>query len=179
MGEIKKPTAFLLTGIAILGRLLPHPPNFTPLTGASLFGASKLGKLWGYALPLAALMVTDTLLGFHATMPYVYGSFIVIIALGQLTLQQKPSFGRVATVSAISSVIFFAITNFGVWQAGGLYPHTASGLIDSYVMALPFFRNTLLGDLVFSTGFFALYQWAEERTIIHVVDQKVISWLDK
>ncbi len=176
MGE-KKPTAILLTILAVLGRFLPHPPNFTPLTGATLFGGGKLSRPLNYLLPIGVLAMTDIFLGFHRTMPYVYGSFLVIAVLGKWGLRKNPSVARVAGFSLVSSVLFYVVTNFGVWQAGGLYPHTAAGLVDSYVMGLPFFRNTVLGDLIFSTGFFAAYQWAENRVIVQQFDKKLVKWV--
>lgn len=177
MGESPKPTAFLLTILAVLGRLLPHPPNFTPLTGATLFGGSKLSRPLNYLLPIGILFLTDIFLGWHKTMPYVYGSFLAIAMIGEWALKNRPSLARVAGFSALSSVLFFVVTNFGVWQAGGLYPHTLAGLGQCYVMAVPFFRNTLLGDLVFSTGFFAMYQFAENRGMLGRVDKKLTNWL--
>lgn len=177
MNERLKPTAGLLTGLAILGRLLPHPPNFTPLTGATLFGGAKLSRPWNYLLPLGVLLLTDIFLGLHKTMPYVYGSFLLIAVLGEWTLKKNPNLLKVAGVSLLSSALFFIITNFGVWQAGGLYPHTLAGLVQSYAMGLPFWRNTLLGDLMFSTGFFALYQWAENRGVAARFDKKLGLWL--
>ncbi|HSX42090.1 MAG TPA: DUF6580 family putative transport protein [Candidatus Saccharimonadales bacterium] len=177
MGETPKPTAFLLTILAIFGRLLPHPPNFTPLTGATLFGGSKLSRPLNYLLPLGVLFLTDFFLGWHKTMPYVYGSFLLIAVMGEWGLKKSSSLGRVALFSLASSVLFFVITNFGVWQVGGLYPHTLIGLSQSYIIALPFFRNTILGDLVFSMGFFVLYQWAENRVVVARFDKKILNWL--
>ncbi len=177
MGELKKPTAGLLTILAILGRLLPHPPNFTPLTGATLFGGRNLSRPLNYLLPLTTLLITDIFLGSHRTMPYVYVSFTLIAFLSERVLRNNAALWRVAVVSLISSILFYLITNFGVWQVGGLYPHTAAGLATSYVMALPFLRNTFLGDMTFSIGFFGLYQLAINQGLVGIVDKKLLSWL--
>lgn len=175
MDQAQKPTAGLLTILAVLGRLLPHPPNFTPLTGATLFGGAKLAKPWNYLLPIAVLFLTDIFLGFHKTMPYVYVSFLAIAVFGQLFLKKKASLWRVAGLSLASSLLFFLVTNFGVWQVGGLYPHTGAGLMESYLMGLPFLRNTVAGDVVFSVGFFALYQWAEGAEWVRKIDRQIIN----
>lgn len=179
MIELKKPTAGLLTVLAIIGRLLPHLPNFTPLGGATLFGGAKLNRPWNYLLPLCVLLATDWWLGFHQTMPYVYGSFLLIVWLGECLVGSTRSLGRIAGVSALGSIFFFLITNFGVWQTGQLYPHTFAGLISAYTMGLPFLRGTLLGDVLFATGFFAVYQWAENRGVAEKVDKRVIGWLGR
>lgn len=172
----QRPTAAILATLAILGRLLPHPPNFTPLGGAALFGGAKLGRPWNYILPLVVLLLTDRWLGFHNTMPYVYVGFIAMVWLGERA-SQNATVLKVGALSLTGSLLFFLLTNMGVWAVSGMYPPTLSGLVNCYVMAIPFFGATLLGDLVYSFGFFGLYALAEKQLFIQKVDNKLLGWL--
>jgi hypothetical protein len=146
----------LIILVAVLMRLLPHLPNFTPLAAMALFGGVYLNKKYAFAIPLAAMFISDIFLGFHSAMPYVYGSFILTGAIG-LWLKNHKSAKNIVCASLISSILFFLITNFGVW-ATGWYPRTLSGLMQSYTMGLPFFRNTVLGDLCYTGVFFGAYE---------------------
>jgi uncharacterized membrane protein len=145
--------------VAVLMRLLPHLPNFTPIAAMALFGGVYLNKKYALIIPLLAMFISDIFLGFHQTMPYVYGSFILAGVIG-LWLKTHKSAKNVICASLISSIIFFLITNFGVW-ATGWYPRTLSGLMQSYMMGLPFFRNTVLGDLCYTGVFFGCYELAQ------------------
>ena len=133
--------AFML--IAVLFRLLPHLPNFTPITAIALFGGLYFSnKTMAYLVPLVIMALSDLFLGFHSISFVVYAAFIVVSFIGTQT--KKTS---VFTI-LLSSISFFIITNFGVWLIG--YPKTWSGLVECYTLALPFFRNSLLGDLFYS-----------------------------
>ncbi|OGK16643.1 hypothetical protein A2774_03255 [Candidatus Roizmanbacteria bacterium RIFCSPHIGHO2_01_FULL_39_12c] len=140
----------LLVISAVAARILPHPPNFTPIAGIALFSGSYLAGISAFLLPLSIMFVSDLYLGYHSTMLYVYGSFLLITLLGKYILAKKNNFSRLFIVVFISSLIFFLITNFGVWLSGGLYPRNLLGLEQSYIMAIPFFKNTLLGDLFYT-----------------------------
>ena len=146
----------LIIFVAVLMRLLPHLPNFTPIAAMALFGGVYLSKKYTFIIPLAAMFMSDIFLGFHATMPYVYGSFILAGVIG-LWLKNHKSTKNIICSSLISSILFFLITNFGVW-VGGWYPRTFSGLMESYVMGIPFFKNTVIGDLVYTGVFFSAYE---------------------
>ena len=155
---------FLISGlilIAAIVRLLPHPPNFAPITAIALFGGAYISdKRLAFALPLFALFLGDLILGFHSTMIFVYLSFALIVGLGFL-LREKRGVGRIALASLSGSVLFFVITNFGMLATGTLYPMTLGGLGSCYVAAIPFFQNAVAGDLVYTGvifGYFALVQ---------------------
>lgn len=148
----------LIIATAVLTRILPHPPNFAPITGIALFSGSYLSGFTSFLLPLSIMLISDLFIGFHSTMIYVYGSFIVIILLGKY-LRKNKSFIRLTGASFLSSVIFYLITNFGVWLNGGIYPKTLKGLEQSYVMAIPFFKNTLLGDFFYTLFIFYGFQF--------------------
>jgi hypothetical protein len=145
--------------VAALSRLLPHPDNFTPITAMALAGGVYLEKRFALIVPLAALVISDLFIGFHNTILFVYGSFIFIGLMG-LWLKTHKTFFPVLGTALLSAIIFFVITNFGVWLTGGgwFYPKTWQGLVECYVMAIPFFRNTLAGDLVFTGVLFGLFE---------------------
>lgn len=176
---LRKPTAVILIVLSIIGRLIPHPANVTPLGGTALFGGAKLERPWNYIAPLFVLYVTDLLIGFHGTIGYVYGAFLLTVFLGERFLSKNPHLLKVGLAGVGGALIFFLVSNFGVWIEGMLYPRTFHGLIECYTMALPFLRNSLLGDVLFSVGFFAVYQWAERADYVHAFDKRVIHWLGK
>jgi len=148
--------AALLILFAAFSRLIPHPANFTPIAAIALFSGVYLEKKYFYIIPIAAMLLSDLIIGFHSTMIWVYGSFAVIALIGLwLKSHKKPLF--VLSTTLVSSVIFFIVTNFGVW-ASGYYGYTFPGLIESYVMAIPFFRNTVAGDLFYVAAMFGIYE---------------------
>lgn len=144
---------------AVVLRLVPHIPNFAPISGMALFGGVYLNKKYALVVPLIAMFLSDIFLGFHNVMVFVYGSFVITGLIG-LWLRKHKNFTNIAAATCFSSLLFFLITNFGVWLGGRLYPTTLSGLIESYTMAIPFFRNTILGDLFYVTLFFGSYELA-------------------
>lgn len=149
--------------LASLSRIIPHPPNFTPLTGVALFGGQKLNSKWlAFFIPLTSLFITDLILGFHATMPYVYGAFILTILLG-LNLKSNFSPFKLLGFTLTSSTLFFLITNFGVWMSGGLYPKSIDGLFLCYAAALPFFQWSILGDLLYTAVIFSAYSFVIKK----------------
>jgi len=159
---LTRPLALLVfISAAAASRLLPHPPNFTPIAAIALFGgASFYDRRVAFLVPLAAMLLSDLVIGFHRLMPLVYGSFALTVLLG-FWLRRRRTPQTVLGVALASSAVFFAITNFGVWAMGSLYPHTLEGLIAAYVAAIPFFRNTVLGDLCYASvlfGGFALLE---------------------
>lgn len=137
-------------------RLLPHPANFVPIGALALFGGSYLPKKYALTIPFAVMFASDMFLGIHSTMPYVYGSFILISLVG-ISLKNRVNFTNVLLASLSASVFFYLITNLGVFLSTNLYPKTATGLLECFMMAIPFFRNTLLGDLFYNGMFFGSF----------------------
>ena len=129
--------------LAVLTRLIPHPPNFAPITGIALFSAINFNNtFFKFLVPLISLVIFDLIIGFSLINIFVYLSFIVIVLVGN-------HFREIKLKSIlISSVVFFIISNFGVWLIG--YPKTVSGFVMCYTAAIPFFINTILGDLFYS-----------------------------
>ncbi|MFO7526540.1 MAG: DUF6580 family putative transport protein [Ignavibacteriaceae bacterium] len=160
------PRFLLLTGmilIAAIVRLLPHPPNFAPIAAMALFGGAYFNrKVFAFAIPLAALFLTDLFLGFHNTMWAVYLSFVVIVGLGMVILKKK-SVVKIILASVSASVLFFILTNFAFWATDTLYPTTLTGLAACYTAAIPFFHNTVIGDLFFTGAMFGLFELAKVK----------------
>jgi len=157
----------LLTAIlaAAALRLVPHPPNFTPIGAMALFSGAYLGRRGAVALvaPLGALFLSDLVLGFYRGMPTVYFSVALIVIIGWMALRRVSPL-RVGGAAIASSVLFFVLTNFGMWLSSGFYPRTLAGLEACYIAAIPFFQNTVAGDLFYAAvlfGGFALL----ERTV--------------
>jgi hypothetical protein len=147
--------------IAAALRLVPHPPNFSPIGAMALFGGAYLGRrTLAFLAPLGAMLLSDAVIGFHSGMPFVYGSVALIVLVGW-ALAKRPTVLRVAGAALIGSVLFFIVTNLGTWIVSGMYPHTLAGLTACFVAAIPFFQNTAAGDLFFSAllfGGFALIE---------------------
>ena len=151
--------AFFLVFLGVASRLVVHTPQFTAILAVAMFGGMYLGQRQALIVPVALMIITDIVLGFHDTMFFTWGSMLIVSAVG-LWLKERKSFGTVLAGSIVSSGIFFVVTNFGVWAVGGLYPGTAEGLWQCYVAAIPFFRQTLLGDLVYVAALFSLFAFA-------------------
>jgi hypothetical protein len=142
--------------LGVLSRLVPHPPNVTPLTAIALFGGTYLSKRWGLLLPLMTVILSDVVLGGDWTLVFNWTAF-ALVGLIAWWLRRHPTPGRVAASAVAGSVLFFLVTNIGVWVGGLLYPRTMGGLRDCFVAAIPFFRNTLLGDVVYTAVLFGAY----------------------
>jgi len=142
---------------AVLIRFLPHPANVVPVAAMALFGGSYLNKKYAIILPMAVMLISDCFLGFHKTMPFVYGSFLVASLIG-IYLKNKVTTRTVIGASLLSSIVFYLVTNFGVWLTSGMYEMTLLGLTKCYVLAIPFFRNTLIGDLFYTVMMFGGYE---------------------
>jgi hypothetical protein len=159
---------------AALSRLLPHPDNFTPIAAMALAGGVYLEKRFALIVPIVALVISDFFIGFHNTILFVYGSFVLIGFMGLWLKSHKKLFPVLGT-ALVSSILFFVITNFGVWLTGSgwFYPKTLQGLFECYIMAIPFFRNTLAGDLVFTGVLFGLFELS--LRFLHVSEKKAIQ----
>lgn len=143
--------------LAVIARVVPHSPNFAPIGGLALFSGANFKNKFSFLIPILAMLISDFFLGFHKTIPYVYLSFTIIFLIGRNVKFKK--WQSLLSASLISSVVFFVITNFGVWANFDMYPKTINGLFQCYVMAVPFFRNTLLSDLFYSFSFFYGYRF--------------------
>jgi hypothetical protein len=162
--------------LAAMSRLLPHPPNFAPIGGMALFGAAYYAqRRWAFIIPLVAMWTSDVVLNnvvygqyfdgfvwFYSGALFTYGAFALIVCLGLWALKKV----RIPALSGSAmgaSVLFFLVSNFGVWWSSGMYPHTAGGLWACYVAGLPFFKYTLAGDMVYAALLFGIFEWSARR----------------
>jgi hypothetical protein len=160
--------------LAALSRLLPHPPNFSPVEAMALFGgayfASRRAALW---VPLVAMLLSDLALGLVNGGLYadyfMSAGFLLVylcIALSALLgfgLRGRVTAARVGVYSLLGSVLFFVVTNFGAWLGSPMYPQSAEGLLAAYVAGIPFFQNTLLGTLCYSALLFGSFALLRRR----------------
>jgi len=154
---MKQKYTLLIITLIVVGftlRLLPHPANFAPIMALALFSGLYLPKRLNIIIPVVAMLLSDIFLGFYSLpiMFSVYASFILATMLGAW-LKKHKNLGNVILTTFAGSTLFFLATNFSVWAFGTMYTHNLPGLMQSYYMALPFFRNSLLGDL-FYVGIF-------------------------
>jgi len=158
--ELSVALVFILIGVSL--RLLPHPPNFAPIAAIALFGGVYLSKKISLVIPILALLISDIFLGFYqySLIIFVYGSFLLCVLLG-FWLKKHKKWHIVLGASLSCSFIFFFLTNFSVWAFTSWYPKTFSGIIQCYLMALPFLKNTAIGDLFYVSLFFAAYEIVE------------------
>lgn len=149
-------TVLTLVLVAGLSRLIPHPWNFTAIGAMALFSGTRMpNKALAFLAPLLTLIWTDAILGFHVTAVYVYAAVALITIIGFLT-EDKTS--RIVAGSFAGSLLFFTITNLGVWFSQSMYPKTVQGLIECFTMAIPFLGNQVLGDLFYAGVLFGAYK---------------------
>jgi hypothetical protein len=178
--ELRTGIIIAIIGLAALSRLVPHPLNFTPIAGIGLFGAAYFSRKWmAFLIPFAAMWVSDLVINnimypimypqyyqgfafFTEGWYWMYGSFALIILMGFLTLKKVKPMTLFAS-SLMASVVFFLLTNFGTWLTGTLYAKTAAGLMACYTAAIPFFWNTLAGDLFYVSVMFGAFAWVQNR----------------
>jgi hypothetical protein len=182
-------TKVLIAGIfiAALGRVVPHPPNFAPMTALALFGGAYLSRRWvAFLVPLVAMLLGDCCIelaaryahlygaaswlaggrGFYASMWTTYLAFVLVVAIG-CWLGSCGGVIRITLATFASSLTYFIVTNFAVWGLENIYPHNLGGLVACYVAALPFFGNTVASDVIFVSilfGGLALLEAAKERS---------------
>lgn len=177
--SMKRTTFYIITAFilfAVLSRLLPHAYNFTPLGAIALFGMAYFkDKKWALIIPLAALWASDLILNnyryaefyegfawFSGGALFIYGAFAMIAVLGYYLLK-RITIGRVLGGALSASIIFFVISNFGVWIGSPMYPLTLEGLIACYTAAIPFFHYTIAGDLIYCGVLFGGFELIMSR----------------
>ena len=141
--------------LAVATRLIPHPPNFAPITGIALFSAARFSnKFVAILIPFISLFLSDLFLGLSLINVFVYTGFGLILAVGFLI--------KKASISTVlfSSVLFFIVSNLGVWFL--YYPLTLEGLTSCFTLAIPFFTNTLLGDIVYTGILFLTFSTVKQ-----------------
>lgn len=161
----------LIVLIAALSRLIPHPPNFAPIGAMALFGTAYFSrKYFAFIIPVVAMWLSDLVLNnvvygqyfdhfvwFYQGCFWTYGAFILIGIVG-IVMLKRISIKNLLFTAVLASIIFFLLSNFGVWVSGIMYPKDLSGLITCYAAGLPFFKNTLIGDLIYSGVLFGSFE---------------------
>ena len=146
---IKNFIAFIsCVGIVLLFRIIPHPPNFTPVIVLSLYLPFIFG-IWSIPFCILGFAITDYFIGFHSLMFWTWGA---LAFTGYTSKFCNKIFSRIV-LSFIGAITFFVISNFGVWISGTLYEISVQGLLNCYIMAIPFFTNTLLSTIFFAVIF--------------------------
>ena len=167
-------TIYLVTGIILIGlisRLIPHAPNFTAIGAVALFAGNYIkSKSLRYIIPISAMCLSDILLNLSGTsLPSItvqisiYVTFMLIVLIGSLKYKKVNKITGLAISSLVASTLFFIITNFGVWL-GGWYGHTIEGVLACYAAAIPFFGNTIIGDLTYCAILFGSYEYIKLLT---------------
>lgn len=150
---------FLLIFLAAMSRLVIHPFNFTPIIAMSIFAGFYINKKYFVIVPLLAMFVSDFFIGFYdfKLMFPVYLSIAIAFFIAHVMRNNKKWYVIFGT-SVSSSIIFFILTNLAVWYFSGWYLQNFIGLQECFVAAIPFFRNSLVGDLFYSFLFFGAYE---------------------
>ena len=164
---------FLIVSIMILvaafSRLLTNKFeiwNFTPIIAMSLFsGAEVRDKRFAFLIPLTAMIITDAFFGFYTGILVVYSALMIITAFGFL-LRKRVNVISVILGSLGASAIFFLVTNFALLYPTTLYPHTLQGIMASYTAGIPFFKNAMLGDLIYSGILFGSYELFFKKMLV-------------
>ena len=135
-----------------MGRIIPHPPNFTPILATAIYAPYLIKDKWvAMSLPLLAMFIADLWIGFHPYMLWVYGAIGLSTLISNLSMRFDKEYMQLGIMAILSSILFFIITNFAVWTMWDYYPKTIEGLIMCYTMAIPFFHNTLLSTIVYTS----------------------------
>jgi hypothetical protein len=170
----------ILIALGIAGRLLPHPPNFTPMAAIALFSGFIFMKRYMAILTVVVTMLLTDYFAFGFLSPEWFASksmWVVYLSLlfpivFKSFLQKKLGLLRITGAALTSSMVFFLATNFAVWAFSPMYEKTWSGLVLCYTMAIPFFQNTVAGDLIWSGVIFGVYYALLSYSNLTVLKQK-------
>jgi hypothetical protein len=157
--------ALALIAVGVSLRILPHPANFAPITAIAIFGGAVLPRKFAVWVPVGAMMISDAVIGFYSMMPVTWACYALIALASSLWLSGRLRFIRAAVLTLSASIFFFVVTNFAVWLTSGMYTHTVQGFWQCYIMALPFFRNTVLSDACYTAALFMAYALARCGTL--------------
>jgi hypothetical protein len=157
---------------AAASRFIPHPPNFSSIAAIALFGGAYFDdKKLSFVIPLLAMFLSDLYLGLHRLIPAVYASFAIIVFAG-FKLREKKTPINIGLAAILGSVIFYVTTNFAVWIMSNYYSHTIDGFIKCYIAAIPFFLNSLGGDITYTVLLFGSFEFVK-KYIPHIKELKI------
>jgi len=157
--------------LAAFTRIMPHPPNFSPMAAIGLFGAAHFAKKWqAFFIPLLGIWLSDLVINnfiyrssdssivwFYNGFYWQYISYIIIIFTGLFIFNKGVSLSKTFLGIVGSSGIFFLVSNFGVWAGSGMYSKNIGGLLSCYIAGIPFMNNTIISDFLFTTVLFGSY----------------------
>lgn len=148
---------FILFGALL--RVAPHAANFAPIGAIALFSGAYLPKKHAALATLGAMVVSDVMIGFDSLQSrlIIYAALMVSVGIG-FWMREDKAFTRIVAGSMLGSVVFFLVTNLVFVFPEPLYAMTWAGQMQSYINGLPFFRNTVLGDLFYTSLFFGAYE---------------------
>ena len=136
-----------------LFRLIPHPPNFTPVFAISVFAGIKFkDNLFSYFVPVFAMLVSDAIIGFHSGMIIIYVAIVLSAFIAR-------KFNTINSSVLSSCILFFLISNFQVWMISSSYSKSLSGILECFTLAIPFFGMTLLSTFFYSYVLFYGYSF--------------------
>ena len=139
---------FFFTILLVISRLIPHPPNFTPILATAIIAPLLIkDRLYGMSIPIIAMFISDFIIGFHTYQFVVYTSVLAISLLAPM----RKNFSMFGIMAIGGSIWFFITTNFAVWVIWDHYPKTFEGLITCYTLAIPFFKNTIISTFLFTS----------------------------
>ena len=154
--------SILFVAFLVQLRLIPHPPNFTPILAAGIFSGVYLRHFFlGLFIIILSMFIGDLYLGFHNTMFFTYISLSIAVMLGLFIKQLK--FSKIIFSGLVSSICFFLITNFGAWITLDMYEKNFAGLMSSYTLAIPFFQNTLISTFLYLFLFKILFKFTIDK----------------
>ena len=151
--------------ILVQSRILPHPPNFTPILAIGIFSGFYFKKFYlSFFILILSMFIGDIYLGFHNKMFFTYAALSIPVMMGLFINKLKIT--SIFSSSLLSSICFFLITNFGAWITLDMYEKNLSGLINSYILAIPFFHNTLISTFLFLFLFKFLFEFLIDKKLI-------------
>jgi hypothetical protein len=170
----------VLIALGVAGRLLPHPPNFTPMAAIALFaGFIFMKRYMAVVAVVAAMLLTDYFAFGYLSPDWFASKSMIVVYLALLFpivfrgfLQKKLGVLRIAGAALVSSTVFFVATNFAVWAFSPMYEKTFAGLVLCYTMAIPFFQHTIAGDMMWSGVIFGSYFALRHFSKLRVLTEK-------
>ena len=163
--NIKFYSALIIIFILAFSRIIPHPPNFTPMLGMAVFAGTVFDKkVFSFLIPLLAMILSDLFLGLHSGIFIVYLAICLNVVIG-IYLINKIRYSKILGSLIAGSLVFFIVTNFAVWLYSGMYPYNFDGLLSCYIMALPFFQNTIISSILYGSGAFFFFQLSNKYLV--------------
>ena len=167
LSRIFKKECFPISLILILAfaRLIPHPPNFTPIIAVAIMSSYFFRNIYlSFVVIIISMLLADIFIGFYGHIFFVYLSLLLITAVFT-QIGRTIKIGNLFIFGFFGSLIFYLVSNFGVWALSGMYEQNLVGLVECYILALPFFTNTFLSTIFFSYAVFFVSNFYIKKSI--------------